>query len=129
MIDRKKGLSILIFILFTIFLPVVTIFMSIALVGGFIFYGIEYLCLKSPGSFIEKAYISNLNTFPKPIFYLLQILRYFLILITAIIYLAVVLPLGTALGVIMILPSYIIYVLAFCRILCYWKKRHLINKN
>jgi Ca2+/Na+ antiporter len=64
------------------------------------------------------------------LFYLvLRTLRVLLLVIIFAIYITITLSLGTALGGILTVPCYVIYLIVLCRIKTYWKKRTLISKN
>lgn len=131
---KRKGCGIFWLIMFTIFLPLVIIFVGNVLVGGFFFYSFEYLskkhCCKPINSFIDKTftYFPSDNCLFKILYIIRRILVTLLYVIIFLVFLAITLCLGTAFGVILIAPSYIIYVIVLCRVKMYWRKRKTTSK-
>ena len=86
-------------------------------------------CCSPINAFIEAPFSSS--KCPQRLFYLvLTALRVLFFVVVFAFYIVITLGLGTALGVILIAPCYVIYLIVLCRIKTYWKKRKpLISKT
>lgn len=130
---KRKGCGIFWLIMFTIFLPLVILFVGNVLVGAFQFYLWQDLikkpCCSPINAFVEAP--SSSPKCPQRLFYLvLKALRVLFFVVIFTFYIVITLSLGTAFGVILIVPSYVIYLVVLCRINTYWKKRKpLISKT
>ena len=130
---KRKGCGIFWLIMFTIFLPLVIIFVGNVLVGAFQFYLWQDL-MKKPCCYPINAFIEAPFSSPKcPLrlfYYVLTALRVLFFIVVFAFYIVITLGLGTAFGVILIVPSYVIFLIVLCRIKIYWKKRTpLISKT
>ena len=118
--------------MFSIFLPLVVLFVCNVLVGAFQFYLGEELMNKACCLPIKSFFTAPFSSpkCPQRLFYLaLRTLRVLFYVVIFAIYITITLSLGTALGAILIVPCYLIYLIVLCRIKTYWKNRTQISKN
>ena len=125
--NDNKCKAVSIFLLVTIFLPLIIYFMGILLVGCGLFYSFEYLLKNKSFCFPIKTFFTRTYQSTSCIHSVwvwgLRIFRFILYLLIFIIFFALSLSGGSVVGAILIIPCTIIYFVVLIRIQFYWRKK------